>query len=54
MKVFQDIDQVVNCICIFLDDIEELEVCLQAWQWEVIEIGFYGDVDIWMLCKLVE
>jgi multidrug efflux pump subunit AcrB len=54
MKAFQDIDQAVNRIRTFPDDIEEPEVRLQARQGEVIEIGLYGDADIWTLRKLAE
>jgi len=54
MKAFQDIDQAVNRIRTFPDDIEEPEVTLQARQREVIEIGLFGDTDIWTLRKLAE
>ncbi len=54
MKAFQDIDQAVNRIRTFPDDIEEPEVTLQAQQRDVMEIGIYGDVDIWTLRKLAE
>lgn len=54
MKAFQDIDQAVNRIRTFPADIEEPEVSLQAQQRDVMEIGLYGDVDIWTLRKLAE
>jgi multidrug efflux pump subunit AcrB len=54
MKTFQDIDQAVNRIRTFPDDIEEPEVQLQSNQQEVIQIGLYGDADIWTLRKLSE
>lgn len=54
MKAFQDIDQAVNRIRTFPDDIEEPEVRLQARQREVIEIGLYGEGGIWTLRKLAE
>lgn len=54
MKAFQDIDQAVNRIRTFPDDIEEPEVQLQSNQQEVMSIGLYGDVDIWTLRKLAE
>jgi multidrug efflux pump subunit AcrB len=54
MKVFQDIDQAVNTIRTFPDDIEEPEVRLQIEQREVMEVGLYGDVDIWTLRQLAE
>jgi len=54
MKTFQDIDQAVNRINTFPDDIEEPEVRLQSNQQEVMSIGLYGDTDIWTLRKLAE
>lgn len=54
MTAFQDIDQAVNRIQTFPDNIEEPEVQLQSNQQEVIEIGLYGDSDIWSLRKLAE
>jgi len=54
MKAFQDIDQAVNRIRTFPDDIEQPEVQLLAQQQDVMEIGLYGDVDIWTLRKLAE
>lgn len=54
MKAFQEIDQAVNRIRTFPDDIEEPEVRLQSRQREVMELGLYGDVDIWTLRQLAE
>lgn len=54
MSTFQDIDQAVNRIRTFPDDIEEPEVQLQAQQQEVMDIGLYGKVDIWTLRILAE
>lgn len=54
MQVFQDVDQAVNRITTFPDDIEEPEVRLQSNQREVMELGLYGEVDIWTLRKLAE
>lgn len=54
MQTFQDIDQAVNRIRTFPDDIEEPEVRLQSNQREVMVIGLYGDTDIWTLRKLAE
>lgn len=54
MRVFQEIDQAISRIRTFPDDIEQPEVQLQARQREVMEIGLYGDVDIWSLRQLVE
>ena len=54
MKTFQDIDQAVNRIRTFPDDIEEPEVQLQSNQQEVMVIGLYGEVDIWTLRKMAE
>jgi len=54
MKAFQDIDQAVNRIRTFPDDIEEPEVQLESNQREVMTIGLYGEADIWTLRKLAE
>ena len=54
MKVFQDIDQAVNRIRTFPDDIEEPEVNLRSRQRDVMEIGLYGPVDVWTLRQLAE
>ena len=54
MKAFQDIDQAVNRIRTFPDDIEEPEVRLQSRQRDVMEIGLFGEVDIWTLRILAE
>ncbi|MFO7931953.1 MAG: efflux RND transporter permease subunit [Desulfosalsimonas sp.] len=54
MKVFQDIDQAVNRIRTFPDNIEEPEVRLLNPRRDVMEIGLYGDVDIWTLRGLAE
>jgi multidrug efflux pump subunit AcrB len=54
MKAFQDIDQAVNRIRTFPDDIEEPEVVLRDRQRDVMEISLYGEVDIWALRKIGE
>lgn len=54
MKTYQDIDQAVNRIRTFPDNIEEPEVQLQTNQQEVMAIGIYGNADIWTLRKLAE
>jgi len=54
MKAFQDIDQAVNRIRTFPDDIEQPEVNLQARQIDVMELGLYGEADIWTLRELAE
>ncbi len=54
MKAFQEIDQEVNRIRTFPDDIEQPQVALQDQQQDVMEIGLYGEVDIWTLRKLAE
>ncbi|MDJ0624252.1 MAG: efflux RND transporter permease subunit [Desulfocapsaceae bacterium] len=54
MKVFQEIDQAVNRIRTFPEDVEEPRVRLQERRRDVMEIGLYGDVDIWELRKLAE
>ena len=51
---YQDIDQAVSRITTFPDDVEEPEVRLQARQREVMELGLYGQVDIWTLRQLAE
>jgi len=54
MKAFQDIDQAVNRIRTFPDNIEKPEVMLETRQRDVMEIGLYGEADIWTLRKLAE
>jgi multidrug efflux pump subunit AcrB len=54
MKVFQDIDQAVNRIRTFPDDIDEPDVALRSRQREVMELVLYGPVDAWTLRKLGE
>ena len=53
-KAFQDIDQAVNRIRTFPDDIEQPEVSLRAQQRSVMDIGLYGDVNIGTLRSLAE
>jgi len=54
MQTYQEIDQAVNRIRTFPDDIEEPQVNLQVRQRDVLEISLYGDSDIWTLRKLAE
>ncbi|HET8737222.1 MAG TPA: efflux RND transporter permease subunit, partial [Pricia sp.] len=54
MKAFQEIDQEVNRIRTFPDDIEQPEVTLQSRRRDVMEVSLYGDVDVWTLRKLAE
>ncbi|MFW6348125.1 MAG: efflux RND transporter permease subunit, partial [Cyclonatronaceae bacterium] len=54
MKTYQDIDQAVNRIRTFPDNIEEPEVRLQSNQRQVMTLGIYGDADIWTLRQLAE
>ncbi|WP_434036349.1 efflux RND transporter permease subunit [Formosa sp. 4Alg 33] len=54
MQVFQDIDQAINRIRTFPDDIERPEVRLQSRQRDVLQIGLYGDADIWTLREVAE
>lgn len=54
MKAFQEVDQAVNRIRTFPDDAEDPEVRVLENQREVMEVGLYGDVDIWTLRKLAE
>lgn len=53
-KVYQDIDQAVNRIRTFPDQIERPEVRLRSEQQEVVEIALYGPIDVWSLRKLAE
>lgn len=54
MKAFQDIDQAISRIQTFPDDIEQPQVTLRNQQRDVMEIGLFGDVDIWTLRVLAE
>lgn len=54
MKAFQDIDQAINRIRTFPDDIERPEVSLQSRQRDVLQIGLYGKADVWTLRQLAE
>ena len=54
MKVFQDIDQAVNRIRTFPDDIDEPDVELRSRQQEVMQLVLYGPVAAWTLRKLGE
>ena len=54
MKAFQEIDQAVRRIRTFPDDIEQPEVNLQDRQQDMMEIGIYGNADIWTLRELAE
>ncbi len=54
MKAFQEIDQEVNRIRTFPDDIEQPQVALQTQRRDVMDISLYGKVDVWTLRKLAE
>ena len=54
MKAFQEIDQAINRIRTFPDQIEQPEVRLQSEQREVMEVAIYGPIDVWALRKLAE
>jgi len=54
MRVYQDVDQAISQIRTFPVDAEEPEVRLRSWQRDVMEIGVYGEVDIWTLRQLGE
>ncbi|MFC3192616.1 efflux RND transporter permease subunit [Marinicella sediminis] len=54
MKAFQEVDQAVNRIRTFPVDAEDPEVSIRAQQQEVMDVGLYGDVDIWTLRQLIE
>lgn len=53
-KAYQEVDQAVNRVRTFPADAEDPEVSIQATQREVMEVGLYGDIDIWALRKLAE
>lgn len=54
MRAFQEVDQAVNRVRTFPDDAEDPEVRIRAQQRQVMEVGLFGDVDIWTLRKLAE
>jgi len=54
MRVFQDVDQAVSRVRTFPDQAEEPEVQLVARQRSVMEVGLYGEVDVWTLRTLGE
>lgn len=54
MKAFQDIDQAVSRIQTFPDDIEQPQVTLRDQRQDVMQIGLFGDVDVWTLRILAE
>ena len=54
MKAFQEVDQAIARIRTFPDEIEEPEVRLQSRQRSVMEVGLYGNDDIWVLRQLAE
>ena len=54
MKVFQDIDQAINRIRTFPDQIEQPEVSIQAEQQVAMQVALYGPIDVWSLRKLAE
>jgi len=54
MKVFQDIDQAVNRIRTFPDQIEQPEVRLDSRQREVMRVDLYGEIERKALRKLGE
>ncbi len=54
MKAFQEVDQAVNRIRTFPIDAEDPEVSIRAQQQEVMDVGLYGDIDVWTLRQLIE
>jgi len=54
IKAYQDIDQAVAQIRTFPDEAEEPDVRLQERQRDVMEVGLYGDTDIWSLRQIAE
>ncbi|MGB0372420.1 MAG: efflux RND transporter permease subunit [Opitutales bacterium] len=54
MKVFQDIDQAINRIRTFPEDIDQPDVELRSSQRQVLRLSLYGDVEYWTLRQLGE
>jgi len=54
MQAFQEIDQAINRIRTFPDDIDQPDVQLVSEQRGVMSIGLYGEVDVWSLRVLAE
>lgn len=54
MKAYQEVNQAVNRVRTFPVDAEDPEVRIRANQQEVMEVGLFGDVDVWTLRKLAE
>ncbi len=54
MKAFQEVDQAVNRIRTFPDQIEQPEVNLESQQRGVMRVSLYGMIDVWELRKLAE
>lgn len=54
MKSLQDINQAVNRIRTFPEQIEQPEVRLVSEQREVMQVAIYGSIDVWALRKLAE
>ncbi|WP_146438492.1 efflux RND transporter permease subunit [Crateriforma conspicua] len=54
VKTFQEIEQAINRIRTFPEQIEQPEVRLQSEQQEVMQVAIYGPIDIWALRQLAE
>jgi multidrug efflux pump subunit AcrB len=54
MQALQDIQQAVNRIRTFPDNIEQPEVSLQSERQEVMEVVLFGPVNVWTLRRLAE
>jgi multidrug efflux pump subunit AcrB len=54
MKAFQDIDQAINRIRTFPDDIDQPEVTIQEERRQAVEVVLFGDVEPWSLRRLAE
>ncbi|MFZ6053043.1 efflux RND transporter permease subunit [Halocola ammonii] len=54
INAYQEIDQAVARIRTFPDEIEQPEVRLQSRQRSVMEVGLYGNEDIWTLRSIAE
>lgn len=54
MKAFQEVDQAVNRVRTFPESAEDPQTRIRANSREVMEVGLYGDIEIWELRKLAE
>ena len=54
MKAFQDVDQAINRVRTFPDEIDQPEVRLESNRRQVMVVALYGDIDIWSLRQVGE